>query len=179
MPRPMFPALSAAQMSGRAVACVAALVLAGCAQGTPDPGLPTVGAAASTCADRVDTAKAQVVVGHSVAALRELTTFTPTEPVGECALLDDGGGAELSVQVIHDPQGKALAAELKKLGEQSGYSGDDHSGVSGDGRTTTALWAMDATHYVRVLGLEGASQEQRDGALALAEDVAKRTAAIR
>jgi len=38
---------------------------------------------------------------------------------------------------------------------------------------------MDATHYVRVLGLEGASQEQRDGALALAEDVAKRTAAIR
>ena len=45
--------------------------------------------------------------------------------------------------------------------------------------TTTALVAIDAAYYVRVMGLGGTSDEQRSSALALAEDVAARTKPIK
>ena len=158
---------------------MALLALAGCSSGTADPGLPTVGDRTQVCADRVNVAQAQAVVGGSVSDLRELTSFKPAELPGECALLDAEGGAELSVQVVRDPKGVALAKELDKLREQDAYTGDDHSGVSGDERTTTALWAVDGDYYVRVLGLGGSSEQQRQAALDLAADVAARTAALK
>lgn len=156
----------------------AVLALAGCTPQATESGLPTVGDRTQLCAARVDAAAARSVVEGTIADLRELTTFTPTVRAGECALLDPDGGAVLSVQVVNDPKGKALAAELKTLSEQDAYSGDDHSGVSGDARSTTALWAIDGSYYVRVLGLEGTSDEQRQAALALAQSVATRTADI-
>ncbi len=165
-------------MRHRLSACIIVLVLTGCTPGSPDGGLAQVGASARVCAERVDVGKAQAVVGRGVADLRQLSTFKPAERAGECALLDTDGGAELSVEVVRDAGGKALAEELKKLSGQTDYSGDDHSGVSGDARTTTALWAVDGDYYVRVLGLGGTSDEQREAALDLAQDVATRTAAI-
>ena len=164
-------------MKRRWICGLALVALAGCSAGTAEPGLPSVGGRPQVCADRVDVAHAQAVVGRSVSDLRELTSFKPGERPGECALLDADGGAELSVQVVRDPKGVALAEELQKLSEQDAYSGDDHSGVSGDARTTTALWAVDGNYYVRVLGLGGTSERQRQAALDLAADVAARTEA--
>lgn len=163
----------------RLLCAVTLLVLVGCSEGTTEPGLPSVGERTQVCADRVDVTQAQAVVGPNLATLHELNTFTPTKRTGECALLDADGAAQLSVQVVHDPSGKALAAELKKLSEQDAYTGDDHSGVSGDARTTTALWAVDGNYYVRVLGLSGTSEAQRQAALDLAAQVATRTAALK
>ena len=158
---------------------VTLLALVGCSEGTAEPALPSVGDRTQVCTDRVDVTQAQAVVGPNVRALHELNTFTPTQRAGECALLDADGAAQLSVQVVHDASGKALAAELKKLSEQDAYTGDDHSGVSGDARTTTALWAVDGDYYVRVLGLGGTSEAQRQAALQLAEEVAARTAPLK
>lgn len=157
----------------------AALILCACTHGTTPSTAPvTIGDRAVVCTDRVDTAKAAAVTGGSLAELRELTTFTADERAGECALQGADGGALLSVQVVHDADGKQLAAELAELSRQPSYRGDDTSGVTGTDRVTTALRALDADHYVRVLGLGGSSEEQRRAALALAEDVAARSAAI-
>lgn len=159
---------------------IAALgVLAGCTPDAPDTGPPLIGGRTLLCDDRVDAAGADAVIGRAVADLHELTTFVAGRRVGECALTGDDGGALLSVQVVYDSNGKALSSELEKLGQQETYSGDDRSGVTGEGITTTALVAVDAHYYVRVLGLGGSSAEQRTAALALAEQVATRTAALK
>ena len=149
--------------------------LAGCAAAAqPSAGPATVGSRTQVCADRVDVAKAAQVVGQSLADTRELSTFTADKRVGECALQGEDGGL-LAVVVVHDPQGKKLAEELSDLSQTDDYSGDDKSGVAGDARTTTALYAIDKAYYVRVLGLGGTSAEQRQVALELATDVAARS----
>lgn len=162
----------------RAVVALALVAsLSGCAEASPVPsgGPATVGTRTLLCADRVDAATAARVVATSIADLRELSTFHPGERVGECALQGEDGGAMLAVEVVHDPKGKALAEELSRLSETDDYSGDDTSGVAGDARTTTALYALDKAYYVRVLGLGGTSAEQRQAALDLAADVATRS----
>lgn len=155
-----------------------ALLLAGCA-GSDDGGRPVIGTRTDLCGQRIDAASAQAVIGAPVTDLSELDGFKPGERVGECALTGPDGGALLSVQVVHDPQGKKLAEELQKLSEDEDYTGDDHSGVNGEGQTTTALWAIDEAYYVRVLGLGGTSQAQRAAALAMAEHVAKESTPLR
>jgi hypothetical protein len=154
---------------------VLVLALTGCSAGDPQPEHTLVGTRTQLCAERVDAAGAGAVVGQPIAGLRELNTFQPDVRVGECALTAEDGGAMLSVQVVRDSKAAALSKELETLSQTENYSGDDHSGVTGEGTTTTALWAIDASYYVRVLGLGGTSAEQRAAALALAEDVAKRT----
>lgn len=156
-----------------------ALALTGCtADAAPSAGPSLIGSRTQLCADRVEAAAADAVIARSVADLRELSTFTGGARVGQCALLDNDGGALLSVQVVHDAGAKALSAELEKLSQQDNYSGDDGSGVTGEGVTTTALVAVDADYYVRVLGLGGTSADQRAAALALAKAVATVTASI-
>jgi len=159
----------------KVAAALVVLALAGCSAGDPQPEETLVGTRTQLCAERVDAARAGSVVGQPIAGLRELNTFQPDVRVGECALTSQEGGAMLSVQVVRDSKAAALSKELETLSQTDNYSGDDHSGVTGDGTTTTALWAIDASHYVRVLGLGGTSAEQRAAALTLAEDVAKRT----
>lgn len=159
-------------------AAIALLVLAGCTSADPDPGPSLVGTRGQVCDDRVDAAQAESVVDQPVSGLRELSTFEPGRRVGECVLQAEDGGALLSVQVVHDPGGKALSTELEKLSQTENYSGDKQSGVTGEEPTTTALWAIDANDYVRILGLGGTSEEQRRAALELAEDVATRTAPL-
>lgn len=158
-----------------ALAAAIAMLLAGCAADDPDPGPSLVGDRGRICDERVDAAKAQAVVEAPVSGLRELTTFEPGRRVGECVLQGEDGGALLSIQVVHDPKGKALSKELEQLSQTENYSGDKRSGVTGEEPTTTALVAIDAYDYVRVLGLGGTSDEQRQAALDLAEDVATRT----
>lgn len=157
------------------LAAASAVVLAGCATADPDPGPSLVGDRGRICDERVDAAKAQAVVESPVSGLRELTTFEPGRRAGECVLQGEDGGALLSVQVVHDPKGSALSKELEKLSQTDNYTGDKRSGVTGEEPTTTALVAIDANDYVRVLGLGGTSDEQRRAALALAEDVATLT----
>lgn len=161
------------------LAAASAVVLAGCATADPDPGPSLVGDRGRICDERVDAAKAQAVVESPVSGLRELTTFEPGRRAGECVLQGEDGGALLSVQVVHDPKGTALGKELETLSQTENYSGDERSGVTGEDPSTTALWAVDATSYVRVLGLAGTSEEQRQAALDLAEDVATRTAPLK
>ncbi|MBK8446150.1 MAG: hypothetical protein IPL41_05505 [Micropruina sp.] len=162
-----------------AVGLVTLLALTGCtAEAAPSAGPSLIGTRTQLCADRVEAAAANAVIAGPVADLRELSTFTGGARVGQCALLDNDGGALLSVQVVRDVGAKALSAELEKLSQQDNYSGDDASGVTGEGVTTTALAAVDADYYVRVLGLGGISADQRTAALALAKAVATVTASI-
>lgn len=157
-------------------ALVLAVALTGCAaEAQPSDGPATVGSRSQVCGDRVDVAKATQVVGQSLIETRELSTFTADKRIGECALQGEDGGAVLAVVVVHDPQGKKLAEELSDLSQTDDYSGDDKSGVAGDARSTTALYAIDKAYYVRVLGLGGTSSEQRQAALELATDVANRS----
>lgn len=158
---------------------VCALAVAGCSADQPDPAPSTIGAQAELCAARVDAAKADAVIDQAVADLHELNTFTADARAGECALVAADGGALLSVAVVHDAKGTQLSAELEKLSEQENYTGTKTSGVTGEGVTTTALVALDADYYVRVMGLGGTSPAQRTAALALAEDVAARTKPIK
>jgi len=160
---------------GRYLAPTVVLALAGCTAGDPQPEQTLVGTRTQLCAERVDAAGAGAVVGQPIAGLQELNSFQPDVRIGECALTDADGGAMLSVQVVRDSKAAALSKELETLSQTENYSGDDHSGVTGEGTKTTALWAIDASYYVRVLGLGGTSAEQRTAALSLAEDVAKRT----
>lgn len=155
----------------------ATLLVTGCAAPAPDPSL--VGSRTRICGDRVDTTQAEAVTGREVATLRELSTFEPGRRVGTCALRDPDGAAVLAVEVVHDPQGKALGAELEQLSTEEHYQGDDSSGVTGDGRSTTALRAIDDTSYVRVLGLGGTSEHQRSAAAGLAQDLATRSATLK
>ena len=173
MPRRFTPAQ-------RCVLTVAALLaLTGCSADQPEPAPSTIGTQAEVCAARVDTVKADAVIDQPVAELHELNTFTADSRAGECALVAADGGALLSVAVVHDVKGTKLSAELELLSTQENYSGTDTSGVTGEGITTTALVAIDAAYYVRVMGLGGTSDEQRSSALALAEDVAARTKPIK
>ena len=162
-----------------ALAAATVLLLTGCAADDPEPGPSLVGTRGQVCDDRVDAAKAESVLDQPISGLRELSTFESGRRAGECALLGDDGGALLSVQVVHDPKGTALGKELETLSQTENYSGDERSGVTGEDPSTTALWAVDATSYVRVLGLAGTSEEQRQAALDLAEDVATRTAPLK
>lgn len=156
-------------------------LLSGCAPdgSEPSPGPATVGTRTAVCGDRVDVARAAEVAGRPLAELRELSTFSPGQRAGQCALQGEDGGAVLAVEVVRDPQGRALAKELSALSQTDDYTGDDRSGVAGDDRTTTALYAIDKASYVRVLGLGGTSAAQRQAALALAADVATRSEPIR
>jgi len=158
---------------------VVLIASAGCSSDEAETGPPLIGNRAQLCDDRVDAAKAGAVIDQAVAGLHELTTFAAGQRQGECALLDDDGGALVSVQVVYDANGKALGTELEQLSQQENYTGDDRSGVTGEGITTTALVAVDAHYFVRVLGLGGAAVEQRAAALLLARDVAERTRAIK
>lgn len=161
-----------------AAAALLAILLTGCAT-DPDPGPSLVGTRGQLCDDRLDTAKAESVVDQPISGLRELSTFRAGQRVGECALQGEDGGGLLSVQVVHDPKGSALSKELQQLSQTENYSGDKRSGVTGEDSTTTALVAVDAHYYVRVLGLGGSEQGQREAALDLAEDVATRTAPLK
>lgn len=175
----MPPAWPTRRRAAALVGCLAVLVAgSGCTADPAPTGLPTLGTQAEVCASRVDAPTAVTVIGRGLAGLRELNTFTPTQRVGQCALLDAEGGAALSVQVIHDEGGKQLEQDLAKLVTEENYAGNEVSAVIGDARGTTALWAVDENYYVRVLGLGGGSQTQREAALGLAGDVARRTAAI-
>ncbi len=157
----------------------AAALLSGCAAQDPDPGPSLVGTRGQLCDDRVDAAKAETVVDQPISGLRELSTFTRGSRVGSCALQGEDGGGLLSVEVVHDAKGKALAKELQTMSRTTNYSGDKRSGVTGEDSTTTALVAVDAAYYVRVLGLGGSDENQRQAALDLAKDIATRTAALK
>lgn len=157
----------------------AAALLSGCAAHDPDPGPSLVGTQGQLCDDRVDAAKAETVVDQPIAGLRELSTFAPGRRVGSCALQGEDGGGLLSVEVVRDAKGKSLAKELQTMSGTTNYSGDKRSGVTGEDSTTTALVAVDASYYVRVLGLGGSDENQRQAALDLAEDIATRTAALK
>ncbi|MFT4295009.1 MAG: hypothetical protein QM582_06310 [Micropruina sp.] len=161
------------------VAVGALLALTGCTADDPDPGPSLIGTRGQLCDGRVDAAKAESVIDQPVSGLRELSTFEAGRRVGECALQSEDGGALLSVQVVHDPKGTVLLSELEKLSQTDNYSGDQRSGVTGESRSTTALLAVDNHYYVRVLGLGGTSEQQRQAALELAEDVATHTAPLK
>lgn len=162
-----------------AAAAALVIVLTGCAT-DPDPGPSLVGTRGQLCDERVDAAKAEAVVDQPISGLRELSTFRAGQRVGECALQgEDGGGGLLSVSVVHDPKGSALGKELQRLSQTENYAGDKRSGVTGEDSTTTALVAVDAHYYVRVLGLGGSAEGQRQAALELAEDVAARTTPLK
>lgn len=186
MPSPFRPIGSGRAPGARArllgvclVPIVALTPLAGCAPEDPDPGPSLVGTRGQLCDERVDAVKAEAVVDQAVAGLREISTFQAGRRVGECALQGDDGGALLSVQVVHDPKGTTLAKELEELSQTQNYTGDRRSGVTGEDSTTTALFAVDARYYVRVLGLGGSTDAQREAALELAEDVATRTTPLK
>lgn len=157
----------------------AVALLSGCAAQDPDPGPSLVGTRGQLCDDRVDAAKAESVVDQPVAGLRELSTFEQGRRVGSCALQGEDGGGLLTVEVVHDPKGTALAEELQSLSQTANYTGDKRSGVTGEDSTTTALVAVDANYYVRVLGLGGSEENQREAALDLAKDIADRTAPLK
>lgn len=157
------------------VPLVAAALLSGCAAQDPDPGPSLIGTRGQLCDDRVDAAKAESVVDQPVAGLRELSTFEHGRRVGSCALQGEDGGGLLTAEVVHDPKGTALAKELQTLSQTTNYAGDRRSGVTGEDSTTTALVAVDANYYVRVLGLGGSDENQRQAALDLAKDIADRT----
>lgn len=157
----------------------AVALLSGCAAQDPDPGPSLVGTRGQLCDDRVDAAKAESVVDQPVAGLRELSTFEQGRRVGSCALQGEDGGGLLTVEVVHDPKGTALAEELQTLSQTANYTGDKRSGVTGEDSTTTALVAVDADYYVRVLGLGGSEENQREAALDLAKDIADRTAPLK
>jgi hypothetical protein len=160
--------------------CVATCALTGCsANDSPSVAPSVIGDRTQLCTDRVEAAAATAVIGRPVTDLRELNTFVAGTRAGECALLGTDGGALLSVQVVHDVGAKALEAELKTISQDENYSGDDRSGVTGEGITTTALVAVDNDYYVRVLGLGGSSSDQRTAALALATSVAASAKAIK
>lgn len=161
------------------VPLAAAALLSGCAAQDPDPGPSLVGTRGQLCDDRVDAAKAESVVDQPVAGLRELSTFQHGRRVGSCALQAEDGGGLLTVEVVHDPKGTALAKELQTLSQTTNYTGDKRSGVTGEDSTTTALVAVDANYYVRVLGLGGSDEVQREAALDLAKDIAARTESLK
>ena len=162
-----------------AAGAVLLTLLAGCAAEDPDPGPSLVGTRGELCDDRVDAAMAESVVDQPISGLRELSTFQTGRRVGTCALQGEDGGGLLSVEVVHDPKGTALGKELEQLSQTENYTGDKRSGVTGEDSTTTALVAIDAHYYVRVLGLGGSTEDQRDAALKLAEDVATRTTPLK
>lgn len=162
-----------------ATGAVLLTLLAGCAAEDPDPGPSLVGTRGQLCDDRVDAAMAESVVDQPIAGLRELSTFQAGRRIGSCALQGDDGGGLLSVEVVHDPKGAALAKELEQLSQTENYTGDKRSGVTGEDSTTTALVAIDAHYYVRVLGLGGSTENQREAALELAEDIATRSTPLK
>lgn len=162
-----------------AAGAVLLTLLAGCAAEDPDPGPSLVGTRGQLCDDRVDAAMAESVVDQPIAGLRELSTFQAGRRIGSCALQGDDGGGLLSVEVVHDPKGTALAKELEQLSQTENYTGDKRSGVTGEDSTTTALVAIDAHYYVRVLGLGGSTENQREAALELAEDIATRSTPLK
>ncbi len=172
------PALRRALRLGL-VPLAALALLSGCAGQDPDPGPSLVGTRGELCDDRVDAAKAESVVDQPVSGLRELSTFEPGRRIGSCALQGEDGGGLLSVEVVRDAKGTALAKELETMSQTANYTGDKRSGVTGEDSTTTALVAIDARYYVRVLGLGGSAETQRQAALDLATDVATRTAPLK
>lgn len=156
---------------------LSAFTAAGCTASEPSTDPSAIGTQSSVCGDRVDVVRAQRVVDQSLQGLRETNTFTAAQRAGTCVLTNEQGGV-LSVAVVHDPKGVELSKELQALSTTDNYTGDNTSGVTGEGQTTTALLALDGTYYVRVLGLGGTSEVQRTAALDLARDVVSRTAPI-